>query len=113
MSTKLVFGETTYEEATKGIDAASQHRGYIYVNGKEYDRRLVNQKPAHNPCLDVFGQGPDGATCKTCQHLEQHNGGSRNYYKCNLRPRSGGPGTDHRLNWPACGKHEELALSTP
>lgn len=104
---KLVFGEITLKQAEqRALVEGDLLRGFIVVNGKEYDRRLVNQKPLHNPCLDVFGAGPDDARCTSCAHLELHNGGSQNYYKCNLWPITGGPGTDHRLNWPACAKYE-------
>jgi len=62
-----------------------------------------------NPCISVYGPGPDGARCKTCTHLDGHPGAGRIYWKCLLRAYSHGPGTDHRVNWPACGKWEEVA----
>jgi hypothetical protein len=60
-----------------------------------------------NPCISVYGPGPDGARCKTCAHLDGHPGAGRIYWKCLLRTYSHGPATDHRVNWPACGKYEE------
>jgi len=62
-----------------------------------------------NPCIAVYGPGPDGARCKTCAHLDGHPGAGRIYWKCLLRAYSHGPGTDHRVNWPACGRWEEVA----
>ena len=29
---------------------------------------------------------------------------AKKYYKCRYRKCSGSPTTDHRVNWPACGK---------
>src|SRR4051812_26514333 len=73
---------------------------------------LVNAHPKENPCLAVFGAGPVGVTCKTCTHLQLWGGNSRNYYKCALRGHSSGPGTDHRVNWPACKRYEERTEET-
>lgn len=58
-----------------------------------------------NPCIAVYGSGPDGAKCKTCSHLYCKSYGNR-YYKCDLRKTSNGPATDHRVNFPSCGKYE-------
>lgn len=66
------------------------------------DSRLVNSRPTGNPCVAVFGLGPDGVTCKGCSHLQRRGGGSRTFLKCDLRPRTRGLGTDHRAGWPAC-----------
>lgn len=60
-----------------------------------------------NPCIPVYGKGPDGTRCKHCKYLfgVQH---SKTYYKCELRGKpTGGPATDHRVNWPSCGKFEK------
>lgn len=58
-----------------------------------------------NPCIHVWGPGPEGAKCKTCEHLVkwQH---ARTYYKCDMRRMSASGATDHRVNWRACGKYE-------
>jgi len=66
---------------------------------------LIDSHPDGNPCVRYFGAGPEGVTCEGCVHLfgVQY---SRVYYKCDLRPISGGPGTDHRVRWPACAKYE-------
>ena len=60
---------------------------------------------AINPCVRVFGRGPEGVTCKTCVHLFSHRT-ARRFYKCDLRAFTHGPGSDHRVGWPACGKYE-------
>lgn len=59
-----------------------------------------------NPCVLVFGAGPDGVTCKGCAHLVRNSGHSKNYYKCHFRGNTSGPGTDHKVRWPACSKYE-------
>lgn len=63
-------------------------------------------KPA-NPCVSLYGRGPEGATCKGCLHLVSVNGGSRNFWKCDLRKITHGKATDHRVRWPACGRYEK------
>lgn len=60
-----------------------------------------------NPCVRVFGAGPDGATCKGCALLYiKHNNSNRRYYGCRLRTRTAGPATDHLVGWRACAKYE-------
>lgn len=44
--------------------------------------------------------------CGGCTHLISAFGGSRDYLKCALGPRTNGPGTDVRKWWPACEKWE-------
>jgi len=55
----------------------------------------------NNPCVKLYGLGPDGARCKTCTLLFRRG----QYFKCRLRNLTSGPGSDHRANWPACGKY--------
>ena len=59
-----------------------------------------------NPCVRVFGPGPEGAKCKTCVHLTYHWSAGTRYYKCRQRKMTMGAATDHRLRWDACGKYE-------
>jgi hypothetical protein len=54
--------------------------------------------------LKMYGDGPDGAKCKTCIHLERHRWGSY-WLKCGLQ-RPTGPAGDWQARWPACGKWE-------
>ncbi len=72
--------------------------------GKPIPKELL--KKHANPCLRVYGKGPEGKTCKRCQHLFAVEHGHR-YYKCDLRKLTKGPGSDHRVRWPACGRYEE------
>jgi hypothetical protein len=58
-----------------------------------------------NPCVQIFGPGPADKRCKECKFLFA-NVKSKRYYKCELRDFSNGPKTDHKVNWPACGKFE-------
>ncbi len=51
------------------------------------------------------GVGPEGKRCKTCKHLYCKEYAKR-YYKCELAGHKG-PNTDWRVNWPACGRHDE------
>lgn len=60
-----------------------------------------------NPCVAVWGRGPEGVRCKTCRFLFWHGYGDRRYYKCEKRKLTFGPGTDHRVRWNACGLYEE------
>ena len=69
-----------------------------------HDGRVVAKEP--NPCVRTYGPGPEGARCKTCLKLGAK-AFARTYYKCELRPDTGGPGTDHRVNWKACAKYEK------
>lgn len=58
-----------------------------------------------NPCIAAYGT-TEGKKCKTCKLLYVHQMSNR-FYKCRLRKFSHGPATDHKVNWPACGKYEE------
>ena len=57
-----------------------------------------------NPCVNVYGY-MKGKKCRDCKHLfvRQY---SKRYYKCGLRRNTASERTDHRVNWPACGKWE-------
>ena len=43
----------------------------------------------------------EGEICKDCKFIV-YTECSKRYYKCKLRGITSGPGTDHRLKWPAC-----------
>src|SRR6266702_4143563 len=72
----------------------------------------VPQQPTQsnpNPCIAVYGNGPEGQTCKGCVHLRypiQRNPKAK-FWKCDKRKLTHGPKTDHRVNWPACAKYEK------
>lgn len=57
-----------------------------------------------NPCVRLYGPGPEGVKCKECRLFIRKGGHSKTYFKCELRGDTNGPGTDHRANWPACGR---------
>jgi hypothetical protein len=63
----------------------------------------MREKPSQNPCVALFGTGPDGMLCRQCDCLFEHRAG-RKFFKCQRRTFTCGPGSDHRANWPACGK---------
>lgn len=50
------------------------------------------------------GGGPEGETCKTCEHRCRVGGGRRAYSKCGLMRAAWthGPGSDIKLKTPAC-----------
>jgi hypothetical protein len=60
----------------------------------------VLESNGKNPCLALYGHGQAGVRCKECRLLFRHS----RYFKCELRGFTHGPGTDHRANWPACGR---------
>lgn len=103
--TKLTFGEITLKEA----EAQSPHDPdkVIGWNDPIPLERLVDGHPTMNPCIRVFGEGPIGVTCATCKFLERWDVGNKAVFKCNLRPYSHGPGTDHRKYWPSCDRYRE------
>lgn len=51
-----------------------------------------------------------GHTCGDCSHAMQTSGGARWFWKCDTMPRTGGPGTDLRVSWPACVRFEERVV---
>jgi hypothetical protein len=55
-----------------------------------------------NPCVRVYGPGPDDKRCKDCRLFLRKGQYSNTYFKCLLRGNTNGPGTDHRANWDAC-----------
>lgn len=63
----------------------------------------------YNPMVRAYGEyGEDmSKKCKDCNHLLVKRL-AKNYYKCRYRGNTGGPGTDHRVNWRACAKFEEI-----
>lgn len=68
-----------------------------------------------NPCIALYGPGPEGKQCKDCVHLHSFKQ-SATWHKCELRQwkskRGKYPGGDHRVRWRACAKFEERSRST-
>jgi hypothetical protein len=69
------------------------------------ERRRLNHKPKVKKSGHAWrpGTGPQGETCKTCQHLVRKQM-SKVYLKCGLMRAhwTGGSGTDVRASDPAC-----------
>jgi hypothetical protein len=62
-----------------------------------------------NKLIYYYGKGPENKRCKHCDHCySKHFAGT--YYKCDLRQCTNGPGSDHRANWPTCGKFKENGI---
>lgn len=62
-------------------------------DGREYHAKL----------LRLYG-GRD-EKCGNCAHLRTHSY-ARDYFKCSKAAVTGGPSTDWRKSWQACGKFE-------
>lgn len=101
---KLVFGQPIPHEMLAATGLYLPSRG---PSGTKV-RRSYAMKANPNPCLLMYGAGPDGVICKRCVHLFRQ-GGNKTFCKCKLRGKAThGPATDHYANWPACGKYEEV-----
>lgn len=64
----------------------------------------------HRGYADYPGSGPEGETCRSCDHYERTStGGNKHYLKCGLMRavRTHGPGTDIKAGSPACSKWEK------
>ncbi len=56
------------------------------------------------------GSGPEGETCKSCQHRVRHeSGGGKVFQKCGLIKWTFGAATDIRAGAAACSRWEKLA----
>lgn len=75
---------------------------YLYSD-EEIDR--LTRKLNRNPMVNLAGKLEGDKRCKTCKFLCVREF-ARRYYKCRFRPCTGGPATDHRVNWDACKKYE-------
>lgn len=64
------------------------------------------RKRGNNPCVVLFGPGPEGQKCKTCAHLDRDYYHNKTYLKCDNRNLTRGPGSDHKAHWSACAKYE-------
>lgn len=83
-------------------------------NGTLFDDATLERLTvaSENPMVYRLGRGPEGATCRTCRWIVCHESPARKrFYKCRLRGVTSGPGTDHRLKWPACGRYAKEAES--
>ena len=75
----------------------------------DWNNQPIAVKPkSTNPCVDLYGPGPEAQACKGCVHLRyaiERNPNAR-HWKCDLRKLTHGPATDHKVNWPSCSKYE-------
>lgn len=68
---------------------------------------LKLKREMHNPCISLFGPGPEGVTCETCIHLQRFHQAAY-WQKCALRQASKNVHVhgDHRIRWPSCAKYQ-------
>jgi hypothetical protein len=79
-----------------------------YLKRRRREERTATGAFRLNPMIKLYGETL-GKRCKTCIFLCCREF-AKKYYKCQYRGCSGSPVTDHRVNWPACGKHKEKEL---
>lgn len=77
----------------------------LFGNEIPLSTKLKSGTYRFNPLIAVYGK-TEGKKCKDCSHLYSKEFANK-YYKCDLRKDTNGPGTDHRINWNACGKYEK------
>jgi hypothetical protein len=68
--------------------------------------QIVTPPKPDNPCITLYGNGPEDARCKDCCHLLRLRYHDKTYIKCEMRKITHGAGSDHRAGWLACGKFE-------
>lgn len=68
------------------------------------DAPVIVREAEPNPCVQVYGYGPEGEECGDCGLLVIRFASGRRYYKCPLRRMSACEATDHRVGWRSCGK---------
>lgn len=63
-------------------------------------------RPKVNPCIAVFGPGPDGVKCGSCR-FHYFKLLANKYPKCEKRGKeTGSAKTDHSSRYPACGIYQ-------
>ena len=87
---------------TLNDDWLTQHGG----TPAKVKRKRKSYAGLPNPLIALYGAGPELRQCKECKHFYRKEFASV-YRKCDLRPDTNGPGTDHRATWPACGRFGE------
>ena len=65
------------------------------------------QQQDPNPCVNLYGEGEPGITCRHCVHLRYHVKYVTKYWKCDLRSMTHGAASDHRIGWQSCSKYEK------
>jgi len=79
--------------------ARTQRRRNLFARGVH---------PATKVALREQANIKDPVTCGDCAHFLRTRHNTKWYFKCDLIPRTGGPGTDIRKSWVACVKYETL-----
>lgn len=68
-------------------------------------------RPKVNPCIAVWGNGPEGKKCGSCTHHYFIQWAGK-YPKCSKRRDKGSASTDHSSRYDACGAYEEKSKTT-
>ena len=79
----------------------NEQRTFLTTDGRE-----LTVPRSVNPCIALYGPGPEGMTCGRCDQM-YYVEYARRYWKCGVRDNTGGPATDHRRGWPTCGKFQQ------
>lgn len=77
-----------------------------FATTEEWFADATKHAKAVNPCVRLYGLAEPAAKCKDCRLFIRHEM-SKTYFKCELRGITHGPATDHRANWPACGRFQQ------
>lgn len=75
----------------------------LFYENQAGEKVPIGRFKKQNPMIKACGPGPEGEKCKNCKYIIRKQFGNT-YFKCQWRGDSNGPGTDHRVNWPACSK---------
>lgn len=68
-----------------------------------------NKPFVFNPCVKAFGEGPEGATCRSCCKLVAKSTKQlAKSFGCALRGTTTGSGSHHGASWPACAKYVKI-----
>lgn len=101
MSKQLIFGQPIPREMLTASGLRREDRMWGHTVKKSHA-----MKAKANPCIRMYGPGPENTICKKCVHLNRHAGGNKSFLKCTLRGKpTHGPATDHYANWPACANY--------
>jgi hypothetical protein len=65
-----------------------------------------------NPCVALYGKGPEGTTCGQCVQIAGISM-AKTFYKCRLRTNTHGAKSDHKLRYPTCGRFEQRENPIP
>jgi len=108
--------EEGYQESVTLAEALGIHpleqglfNTWYRVTQSRTEPALPEKTKPVNPCIALYGAGPDGQTCKGCTHLRYPlmRNPKAHHWKCDLRKLSHGAATDHRVTWQACTKYEK------